>query len=202
MITVGLTGGIASGKSTVARRLGEHGAHVIDADALGHRAYEPGAAAHQAVIDAFGPDVVAPDGTIDRGTLGQRVFGKPEELDRLTGIVWPAIRELASAEIEAVCGSGSHAVVVLEAAVLLEAGWQDLVDEVWVTVVERASAVERAVARSGLAPDQVEARIDSQLSNDERKAQAQVVIDNSGDEQALVARVDALWLELQARAGS
>ena len=202
LIVIGLTGGIASGKSTVARRLGALGAHVIDADALGHRAYEPGAGAYQSVIDSFGDDVVAADGTIDRGALGQKVFGKPEELERLTGIVWPAIREMASAEMEAVRSEASVPAVVLEAAVLLEAGWQDLVDEVWVTVVERATAVERAVARSGLAPEQVEARIDAQLSNDERKAQAQVVIDNSGDESALLERVDALWSELRARAGS
>ncbi len=202
MIVVGLTGGIASGKSTVATLLGERGAHVIDADVLGHRAYEPGAAAFRAVVEAFGPDIVAEDGTIDRGVLGQKVFGKPEELERLTGIVWPAIRAMALAEIEAIRAAGSPSVVVLEAAVLLEAGWQDLADEVWVTVVDRATAVARAVARSGLAPEQVEARIDAQLSNAERKAQAQVVIENVGDEASLAAQVAALWSELAARASA
>ena len=200
MIVVGLTGGIASGKSSVARLLGERGAHVIDADVLGHRAYEPGAAAYAGVVEAFGQDVVGDDGTIDRAALGQKVFGKPDELERLTGIVWPAIRSLAADEIAAVRAAGTADVVVLEAAVLFEAGWQDMVDEVWVTSVDRATAIERAVARSGLAPEQVEARIDAQLSNDERKAGAQVVIDNSGDEAALTARVQALWADLAARA--
>jgi dephospho-CoA kinase len=200
VIVVGLTGGIASGKSTVARLLAERGAHVIDADLLGHRAYEPGADAFRSVVDAFGEDIVASDGTIDRGALGQKVFGKPEELDRLTGIVWPAIRAMAAQEIEAVRSSDAAKVVVLEAAVLFEAGWQDLVDEVWVTAVDRATAVARAVARSGLAPEQVEARIDAQLTNDERKGQAQVVIENEGDEGMLVERVAALWSGLTSRA--
>ena len=199
MIVIGLTGGIASGKSTVARLFTEHGAHVIDADLLGHRAYEPGASAFDAVVAAFGEDVVAEDGTIDRGALGQKVFGKPEELERLTGIVWPAIRMMAADEIDAVRAKRANSVVVLEAAVLFEAGWDDLVDEIWVTVVERATAVQRAVARSGLTPEQVEARIDSQLSNEERKRRAQVVIENEGDEAALALRVGALWTQLEAR---
>ena len=202
MIVVGLTGGIASGKSTVARLLAERGAHVIDADVLGHRAYEPGAAAHAGVVDAFGPGIVADDGTIDRGALGQKVFGKPEELERLTAIVWPAIRAMATDEIASVRAAGEVDVVVLEAAVLFEAGWQDLVDEVWVTAVERDAAIERAVARSGLAPEQVEARIDAQLTNEERKAGARVVIDNTGDEAELTARIEALWTELVARAAA
>lgn len=202
MIVVGLTGGIASGKSTVARLLAERGAHVIDADLLGHRAYEPGAAGYQGVVKAFGPDVVAEDGKIDRAVLGQKVFGKPEELDRLTGIVWPAIRAMAMDEIARVRAAGDVRIVVLEAAVLFEAGWQDMVDEVWVTTVERGTAVERAVARSGLAPEQVEARIDAQLTNDERKAGARVVVDNSGTEADLVAQVEVLWSDLAARAAS
>ena len=177
MIVVGLTGGIASGKSTVARALGERGAYVIDADVLGHRAYEPGTQAHREVQEAFGPEVVAADGSIDRKALGATVFGKPEALDRLTGIVWPEIRRLAQAEIDGCTAK----IVVLEAAVLLEAGWQDLVDEVWVVVVDPEVAVERAVARGGLDAEAVRSRLAAQLSNDERKAHATRVIDNGGD---------------------
>ncbi len=199
MIVIGLTGGIASGKSTVARRLGELGAHVIDADVLGHQAYAPGAAAFEGVVEAFGRDLIAADGTIDRAALGQKVFGKTEALDQLTAIVWPAIRAMAEAEIAQVRAAGAAAVVVLEAAVLLEAGWNDIADEVWVTVVDRATAVARAVARSGLAPEQVEARIDAQLTNEARKAQADIVIDNASDEAALLAHVDALWPAVSER---
>jgi phosphopantetheine adenylyltransferase/dephospho-CoA kinase len=193
LITVGLTGGIASGKSTVARELARRGARVVDADKLGHRAYEPGTRAHREVIAAFGPELRAADGTIDRPALGARVFGKPAELKRLTDIVWPEIRRLAQAEIAAIRAAEPQAVVVLEAAVLFEAGWEPLVDEIWVAVVERATAVQRAVARGGLTAAQVEARIDAQLANDERKKRAHVVLDNAGDEAALVRQLDAQW---------
>ena len=202
MIVVGLTGGIASGKSTIARELARRGARVIDADKLGHRAYEPGTQAHREVIAAFGPAVRAPDGTIDRSALGAKVFGKPAELKRLTDIVWPEIRRLAEAEIAALRAAQPRAVVVLEAAVLFEAGWEPLVDEIWVAVVERAVAVQRAVLRGGLTAAQVEARIDAQLTNAERKKRAHVVLDNSGDEAALMRQLDAQWprVEQAARA--
>jgi phosphopantetheine adenylyltransferase/dephospho-CoA kinase len=200
VITIGLTGGIASGKSTVARELARRGARVIDADKLGHRAYEPGTQAHREVIAAFGPEVRAADGTIDRPALGAKVFGKPDRLKRLTDIVWPEIRRLAQAEIAALRAAEPHAVVVLEAAVLFEAGWEPLVDEIWVAVVERATAVARAVARGGLSAAQVEARIDAQLSNAERKQRARVVLDNSGDEAALVRQLDAQWPRVRAAA--
>ncbi|MFI5320308.1 MAG: dephospho-CoA kinase [Myxococcota bacterium] len=193
MIVVGLTGGIASGKSTVARELARRGARVIDADKLGHRAYEPGSEAQRQVIAAFGPEVRAQDGTIDRPALGARVFGRPDQLKRLTDIVWPEIRRLAQAEIDALRSAEPRAVVVLEAAVLFEAGWEPLVDETWVVVVERATALRRAVARGGLDAAQVEARIDAQLSNAERAKRARVVLDNSGDEAALLRQLDAHW---------
>jgi phosphopantetheine adenylyltransferase/dephospho-CoA kinase len=200
VIVVGLTGGIASGKSTVARELARRGARVIDADKLGHRAYEPGTQAHREVIAAFGPEIRAADGTIDRPALGAKVFGKPAELKRLTDIVWPEIRRLAAAEIAAIRSAEPHAVVVLEAAVLFEAGWEPLVDEIWVAIVERPVAVERAVLRGGLTAGQVEARIDAQLTNDERKKRAHVVLDNSGDEAALIRQLDAQWPRVQRAA--
>jgi phosphopantetheine adenylyltransferase/dephospho-CoA kinase len=196
VITVGLTGGIASGKSTVARELAQRGARVIDADKLGHRAYEPGTQAHRQVIAAFGPQVRAAYGSIDRAALGTLVFARPDQLRRLTDIVWPEIRRLADEEIAAIRAQDPRAVVVLEAAVLLEAGWETLVDEVWVVVVERATAVRRAVARGGLTAEQVEARIDAQLGNAERKERAHVVLDNSGDEAALARQIDAHWPRL------
>ncbi|HEY8490008.1 MAG TPA: dephospho-CoA kinase, partial [Dehalococcoidia bacterium] len=130
MITIGLTGGIASGKSTISRMLADRGAVIIDADRLGHEAYRPGTPAYRRVVEAFGPEIVGPNGEIDRAKLGARVFGNPEQMKRLTDIVWPAIRELARERIEAERRRGTR-VVVLEAAVLVEAGWFDLVDEVW-----------------------------------------------------------------------
>jgi phosphopantetheine adenylyltransferase/dephospho-CoA kinase len=196
-LIIGLTGGIASGKSTAAKRLGEWGAHVIDADKLGHRAYLKDTPAFHAVVAAFGEDTVGEDGEIDRRVLGGKVFGNPDKLKQLTDIVWPAIRELAAAEMQAVHAQEPEKIIVLEAAVLLEAGWQDLVDEIWATVVDRDVAIARASARDGVDPEAVEARIDAQLSNDERRAAANRVIDNSGTEQDLEAQLKSLWSQLE-----
>ena len=146
MRTIGLTGGIASGKSTVTNFFKARGVPVIDADVLGHRTYEPGTGTFKAVVSAFGPDLVAADGTIDRRVLGSKVFGRPDELKRLTDIVWPGIRRLAEQELADLARAG-HAVAVLEAAVMLEAGWEDLCDELWVVVVEPDLAVQRLASR-------------------------------------------------------
>ncbi|MFM7119559.1 MAG: dephospho-CoA kinase, partial [Gammaproteobacteria bacterium] len=118
---IGLTGGIASGKSTASRFFAEQGAYVIDSDKLGHRAYEPGTGAFDAVARSFGPEVVGADGRIDRKVLGGKVFGKPEALKQLTDIVWPEIRRLTQIEIESALRADPDRIVVLEAAVMLEA---------------------------------------------------------------------------------
>jgi dephospho-CoA kinase len=188
-----LTGGIASGKSTAARFLKEQGAHVIDADVLGHRTYEPGSPAHAKVVAAFGADVLSADGRIDRRTLGGKVFGKPAELKKLTDIVWPAIRALAEEEIARVRSAGTARVIVLEAAVLFEAGWNDVGDEVWVNIVDRAVAIARAMQRDNITQATVESRIDAQLSNAERIARADVVIDNNGTPEAMLAQLRDHW---------
>ena len=190
---IGLTGGIASGKSTAAAYLGEKGASVIDADKLGHRAYEPDTDAFAQVVAAFGPEVVGADGQIDRKVLGGKVFGDPAALDRLTGIIWPEIGRLALTEFEVARAARPDANIVLEAAVMLEAGWEPMVDEVWVVIVEPDTAVARATARDGVEEEAVRKRIAAQLSNDERRAKADIVIDNSGDEAALLAQLDAQW---------
>ncbi|MEO9255196.1 MAG: dephospho-CoA kinase [Tepidiformaceae bacterium] len=198
MHVIGLTGGIASGKSTVAHFFREHDIPVIDADILGHRTYEPGSDTFDAVVRAFGDDLVAPDGTINRQVLGGKVFGKPDELKKLTDIVWPGIRRLASQDL-AEFETGGNELVVLEAAVLFEAGWQDLADEIWVVVVDPELAVERLAIRNKMPADAARARIASQLSNDERVAQADVVIENNNDLAALETRIQKAWEQLQQR---
>ena len=197
LIVVGLTGGIASGKSTAARYLEERGATVIDADKLGHRAYDPGTPGFDKVAAAFGPEVVS-GGRIDRKALGAKVFGDPAQLERLTDIVWPEILGLAKVEIDAARKNGSD-VVVLEAAVLLEAGWETEVDEVWVVTVGPEVAVARASARDGVDAAAVQARIDAQLSNAERTAKADTVIENAGTLPELQDSLDAAWQGLKAR---
>lgn len=192
MVVIGLTGGIASGKSTAARYLAEKGAHMIDADKLGHRVYQAGRPAFDRVVAAFGDDVVGDDGEIDRRALGGKVFASPEQLKRLTDIAWPEILAMATEEIGEARRLGAS-VVVLEAAVLLEANWQSDVDEVWVVTVEPEVAIARATARDGVDESAVQARIDAQLSNPERAALADVVIDNGGSEAELLSKLDAEW---------
>ncbi|MBK8558895.1 dephospho-CoA kinase [Candidatus Amarobacter glycogenicus] len=198
MHVIGLTGGIASGKSTVTRFFKDRDIPVIDADVLGHRTYDPGTDTFAAVVKAFGDDLVAPDGTIDRRVLGGKVFGKPDELKRLTDVVWPGIRKLASEALSEFEAAG-NALVVLEAAVLFEAGWEDLVDDVWVVVVEPDLAVQRLATRNGLDEAAARARIDSQLSNAERMARADVVITNNGTLEELEAGIQGAWDELQTK---
>ena len=192
-LVIGLTGGIASGKSTAAKLLGSWGAYVIDADKLGHKAYLAGSAAFHQVVATFGEDVVGSDGEIDRAKLGAKVFGPEQRLDELTAIVWPAIHDMAAEEI----AEHQDQIVVLEAAVLIEAEWQDLVDELWVVVVDIETAIARATERDGLSREAVEERIAAQLSNDERKAHAHRVIDNSEDLAAMEAQLNEFWQELK-----
>ena len=193
-----LTGGMASGKSTAARYLKELGAHVIDADVLGHRAYEIGSPAHAQIAAAFGADVLATDGTIDRKALGGKVFGQPAALKKLTDIVWPAIRQLATDEIARVKTAATARVIVLEAAMLFEAGWQDIGDEVWVNIIERPLAIARALQRDNLPQAALERRLDAQLSNAERIARADVVIDNNGALEAMLAQLRQHWQRINA----
>jgi phosphopantetheine adenylyltransferase/dephospho-CoA kinase len=198
LLKIGLTGGIASGKSTVTTYFRDRGIPVIDADILGHRTYEPGTDTFNAVIATFGEDLRAADGTIDRRVLGGKVFGKPEELKRLTDIVWPGIRKLASTELSDLEVAGNE-LAVLEAAVLFEAGWEDLVDEIWVVVVEPDLAVKRLATRNNLDEEAARARINSQLTNAERTSRANIVIENNSSLEALQSAIEQEWEQLQTR---
>jgi dephospho-CoA kinase len=192
MKVIGLTGGIGSGKSTVSQMLAELGAVVLDADKVGHEAYQPGTVVWKEVVAAFGQKVVAADGSIDRKKLGAIVFGDPAALERLNGIMHPRMHEMMAARIEEYRRQGVK-VVVLEAAILLEAGWVSLADEVWLTVASESAVVQRAKERTGLPEEQIRSRIRSQLSNEEREKQAKVVISNDGSLDELRAKVVELW---------
>lgn len=198
MKVICLTGGLASGKSTAAKWLAEQGANSIDADKLGHRAYDIGTQAYREVIETFGEDVVSENNEIDRKILGGKVFGKPDELTKLTDIVWPEIRRMAELEIAGFEANYSDGIVILEAAVLFEAGWEDIGQESWVVVVAREAAIERSIARDGFDREAVESRIDSQLSNDERISKADIVIENNDDEAQLIARLEEQWARINA----
>lgn len=198
MFVIGLTGGIASGKSTAAEQLRALGAVVIDADRLGWRVYDPGTPGFQKVVNEFGHEIVDEDGTVNRQVLGGKVFGDPEEMKRLNDIAWPEIRRLAQTEI-AECRRRGAEVVVLEAAVLIEAGWQDLVDEVWVVSAKPAVALERLVKRNGLTEEAAQTRLDAQLTNRDRESEADVKIDNSEKLERFEKRVKTQWRRLQKR---
>ncbi len=198
MHVIGLTGGIASGKSTVARFFRDRDIPVIDADVLGHRTYEPGTDTFASVVRMFGDKLVAPDGGIDRKALGARVFGQPDELKKLTDIVWPGIRRLANEQLSELETAGND-LAVLEAAVLFEAGWEDLCHEIWVVVVDPDHAVKRLAERNGLDEAAARARIASQLSNAERTERADVVIENNATVADLESRISDAWNELQVR---
>ena len=188
-----LTGGLASGKSTAVKYLAEKGAHVIDADILGHKAYDPGTDAHYAVIETFGQGVRGENDEIDRRALGKIVFDKPEELKKLTDIVWPEIRRLAETEISSVQRTDPGKIIVLEAAVLLEAGWQDIGDETWVITVERETAILRSMQRDGATREAVEQRLNSQLSDQDRIKFADRSFSNNEAEPQLLGQLDVAW---------
>ncbi|HYM14055.1 MAG TPA: dephospho-CoA kinase [Dehalococcoidia bacterium] len=198
-VIIGLTGGIASGKSVVGQMLAELGALVIDADKVGHEAYARGTGCYDAVVAAFGAEVVGPDGEIDRKALGGKVFGDPAQRRRLESIVWPWMRETMDARLRQLRADGVP-VVVLEAAVLIEADWIPLVDQVWLVEVSPEVARERLMARNGLTAEQAAARISAQLSNGERERHAQVIIENGGRLDALRQRVTTAWERLAATA--
>ncbi len=193
MLTIGVTGGIGSGKSTVAGMLGELGATVINADRVGHEVYRPGTPGWQRIVDAFGREVVAPDGTIDRKRLGAIVFADPAALKRLNAIVHPLIFDEIARRIAALRSSNSVRAVVVEAAVLIEANWLSLVQEVWLVVAGKPAVIERIRAERALSSAEIQRRIDAQLSDDERRRFAHVVIDNAGSLETLRAAVQAAW---------
>jgi dephospho-CoA kinase len=201
MLTVGLTGGIGSGKSTVAKLLAELGAPIFDADKVGHDIYRPGAPAYHDVIAAFGQEVVAADGSIDRKKLGPIVFADPAQLKRLESIVHPRMFERMGEMVKEMRAQGITLPIVIEAAILIEAHWQPLFDEIWLVEAPRERVIERVEAERGLKPEQTEARIKAQLSNEERRQHASLVIDNSGTIEALRVKVTDLWRDLVARNG-
>jgi len=195
MKVIGLTGGIGSGKSTVSRFLAELGAVIIDADKVGHEAFKPGTELWREVVAAFGQQIVTPSGDIDRKKLGEIVFGNPELLSRLNQIMHPRMHRMVEARIEEYRRQGVM-VVVLEAALLLEAGWTSLVDEVWVTVATESTVLRRLEQRAGLSEQESLARIRSQLSSEKRAKHADVVINNEGDLDELKAKVKEQWQRL------
>jgi dephospho-CoA kinase len=197
MKTIGLTGGIGSGKSTVSQILAGLGAFIIDADKVGHEIYLPGTEAWQQVTAAFGRDILAADQTIDRKKLGAIVFSSDAARKRLNAIVHPLMFKDIERRIREKRAEGFTRPIVVEAAILIEANWLPLVDEVWVVVTKKEAVVARVAAQRGLAAHETEARIASQLADAERLKYAQVVIPNDGSREDLEKRIRDAWSRLE-----
>ena len=194
LVRVGLTGGIASGKSLVAAELAARGATIIDADVLAREVVEPGTPALAAIIERFGADVVQ-DGQLDRARLAQIVFADPLARSDLERIVHPAVRARA-AELER--AAGAAAIVVHVIPLLVETGQQENFDLVVTVDTDHETQVQRLMARNGFTRAEAEARIAAQASREERTLVADVVLDNTGSVTQLREQIDALWAELSS----
>ena len=192
MMVIGLTGGIGTGKSEVTRLLQALGAIVINADQVGHQAYKPDSESWRQVVVAFGEGILQPNGEIDRRKLGAIVFSNPEQLARLNQIMHPRMARIVAEELDSLRSQGVQ-VAVVEAALLFEAGWDSLVDEVWATDAPVETIIQRLRERNGMSAEEALRRIDSQMDRSERLARACVVVDNSGDVDALERTVNSLW---------
>lgn len=197
MPLIALTGGIASGKSTIARRLAERGAVVIDADALVREVQQPGSPVLDEIVAAFGAGMLRPDGSLDRGALGGVVFADDRARATLNAIVHPAVRRASAERFAAAFEADPDAVVVYDVPLLVEARS----DDPWeLVVVAHASAPvrsDRLVRLRGLTAADADARIAAQVSDEDRLAVADVVIDTAGSLEETIAQADALWERLR-----
>ncbi|NLW55590.1 MAG: dephospho-CoA kinase [Firmicutes bacterium] len=177
-LVIGLTGGVGTGKSTVASILKELGLKIIDADRIAHQLLRPGTEVYRQVLTEFGPDILKPDGEIDRRRLGKIVFNDPEKRRLLEGITHPAIKAQIRAEVESYRAKGQD--VVLEIPLLFEAKMEGEVDEVWVVAVSSPRQLQRIMERDALTPAEAQSRIKAQMPLSEKCARADVVINNEG----------------------
>lgn len=195
MYVIGLTGGIASGKSLVAARLAEHGAVHIDADRLARQVVEPGSDALTRIAVEFGSSVIAPDGSLDRAALGTLIFSDPERREALNAITHPAVKALAGELIGQAELHDPSAIVVYDVPLLVEAGVNHdrILDLIVVVHASRATRIRRLVELRGMSRQEAEHRLNSQATDTERLAVADVVIDNDGSVEHTIEQVDRLW---------
>nr|CAG4637116.1 EOG090X0864 [Ceriodaphnia reticulata] len=194
---IGLTGGIASGKTTIGNRLKKLGAHIIPCDQLGHSAYKKGTKCYQQMVEYFGESILSEDKEIDRKLLGPIVFSNKEHLEKLNSMVWPEIRRLFTEEINSLKKENFDGVVVLDAAILLEAGWDEDCADVWVSIIPKEEAISRIVQRDRITTEQATKRVESQLSNSDRVAKANVVICSIWEPSVTASQVLKAWQYVQ-----
>ena len=201
MLEIGLTGGIGSGKSTVAALLVERGAELLDADAIVRELQEPGTPVFSAMVARWGDDIVAADGGLDRQTVADRVFGDADELAALNAIVHPAVADEMTRRREAL--DGTNVTLILDIPLLVESGHEGL-GGIIVVDVDPEVAVQRLVAYRGFTEDDARVRIARQASREDRRAKADMVVDNSGSLDELEAQVDRVqsWIDTLDRPSS
>ena len=198
MLLVGLTGGIGSGKSTVARMLEERGAVVFDADLLAREAVEPGTPGHAAVIERFGADVLAPGGELDREALASIVFADPAARRDLEQIVHPEVRRLFAEGSEAY--HDTDRIVVFSAPLMVESGMHTAFEILVVVSATVATQIQRLMRQRGMSEPSIRARIDAQAPLEDKAAVADFLVDNEGTLAELQSQVERLWHDLSARA--
>lgn len=181
MKIIGLTGGIASGKSTVSEILKELGCIIIDADKIARKVVEPGEATLQNIVEEFGPSVLSSDGTLNRKALGNIVFKDPAKLKALNSIIHPEIKRVILKEIEKIREEKGDSTVIIDAAVLLESGMDELVDEVWLVYVDYHTQLKRLMERDAIDEAQADARIKSQMPVEDKIIRSDRIIDNTKD---------------------
>ncbi len=189
---IGLTDNIACGKSTVRNIMEEHGAATLDADGLVHELYQPGDPVFRAVVEAFGDDIVAPGGTLDRRALGRKVFGDPAALARLEALTHPAVIERTWRWV----ARQTAPVVVVDAVKLIEAGIADKCDAVWVVICPLVEERRRLMTRPGMTEAEADRRLAAQEPEERKVARADVVIDNGGSIEEMRAQIARAWATL------
>lgn len=197
MLRVGLTGGIATGKSTVGQMLVELGCHLIDADRITRNLFEPGQPVHAAVVQAFGNGILGPDGTINRQALGEIVFKDPQARARLNSLVHPAVIQRQKEWLENLEASDPHAIGIVDAALMIEVGTYKNYDKVIVVTCSPEEQKRRLRGRTNLSEEQIEARIRSQMPMAEKIKHADYVIVNSGDLARTRAHVERVFRQLR-----
>ena len=200
MIVAGLTGGIASGKSTVAGFLREAGTEVIDADQIAREVVRPGTSAHTEIIRVYGREMLQPDGQIDRKRLGDIIFNDPQQKARLNAIVHPRVFVRLTAAVDCIAERSPDAVVILDIPLLLETGWHGELAEIIVVYVPEEVQLKRLMARDGIDAAAALARIRAQMPIEEKRRRATIVIDNSGAIEASRSQALAVFRRLQQRA--
>ena len=196
-VTIGLTGGIGSGKSTVARILEKRGYPVIDADTMGHQVLESPHPGFKEVIKTFGKGILDQHGKISRPKLGMIVFKDPQKLEKLNNISHPHITRMIEQESLKLSKEHSSKIIFLEAALLVETGWQNKCSQVWVVTSNEANIIKRLAFRNGLNAEEAKQRISSQLSSEKKKIHADLVLENNGTQKDLEKKINQIIKKLK-----